>query len=59
VSFHVTPDGRTLGHEVEGSTIHDEAFERCVLRVARRIDVGTAALGGDAGYGYTLHFGPR
>jgi hypothetical protein len=59
VSFHVTPDGRTLGHAVEGSTIDDDAFGRCVLRVARRIDVGTAADGGDAGYSYTFHFGPR
>jgi TonB family protein len=59
VTFHVTPSGRTLGHEVEGSTITDEAFGQCVLRVARRIDVQATAVGGDARYSYTFHFGPR
>jgi hypothetical protein len=59
VTFHVTPDGRTLGHAVEGSNIGNPEFERCVLRVARQIDVGAPALGGDAGYSFTLHFGPR
>ncbi len=57
VAFTVTPSGGLQRVRVEGVTIDDRNFRRCLQSAASRMRIGGVALGGDARYAYTLRFG--
>ena len=58
IAFTVTNGGRTIRPSVEGVTIDDRSFQRCLRSAAAHVRVSGGSSGGDARYAYTLRFGP-
>lgn len=55
--FRVAPDGRVRRARVEGSTISDRRFTRCLAAAVGELRVAGGVQGGEAVYGYRLRFG--
>ena len=57
LAFTITTAGRIRDVTVEGATISNGGFQRCVASAGRRLRPGTIARGGNARFAYKLKFG--